>query len=168
MFYFAESIDDLDDKMTFYEFAKSGIEGEKVLHNLLEERFGIDTEATPSDITSAYNTHSQNAINTGVPALGLASLLPCIWIYNEVGQHIMKIANLDSNPYHEWILEYSNEEFTAGVNDILNIVNNMAAEAGPELRERMTKVFVEAALYEFAFWDYGYRGESGSYDYLKK
>jgi hypothetical protein len=30
----------------------------------------------------------------------------------------------------------------------------------------MNQFFLEAALCEYAFWDYGYEGDSKSYDYM--
>lgn len=159
MFELAELIDDPSAHEMFVAFAREGLEGEKAMHDLLIERFGIDTQVLPSPVTADYNAHSQAAIGTGSKEIGLAALLPCMWVYNEVGQHILKIASVEGNPYREWIREYGNEAFTEGVNAVLQLADTYAAAASPEVRARMTAEFVAATRFEYWFWDYGYCGE---------
>ena len=158
MFELAELIDDPAAHEMFVEFAKEGIEGEKVMHALLIERFGIDTQVFPSPITAEYNEHTQKAIGTGSKEIGLAAMLPCMWVYNEVGKHILQIASAEGNPYREWIQEYGNEAFTEGVNAVLKLADAYAAAASEEVRKRMTEEFVAATRFEYWFWDYGYYG----------
>ena len=74
-------------------------------------------------------------------------------------------AKLDDNPYKEWILEYGNEEFTNGVNTVLEMVDKWAAEADEKTREQMDYYYLKAALYEYAFWDWGYFADTKSYSY---
>jgi thiaminase len=72
---------------------------------------------------------------------------------------------LENNPYKEWILEYGNEEFTNGVNLVLEMIDRWATEADKETLKKMDYYYLKAALYEYAFWDYGYYGDSKSYNY---
>ena len=160
MFELANLMDDPAQHDMFYEFAKEGIEGEKAMHALLIDRFGIDTQVAPSSVTSAYNAHTEEAIRSGSKELGLAAMLPCMWVYNEVGLHILRTANLEGNPYREWIQEYGNEAFTQGVCEVLKLADTYAASVDEETRARMTKAYVEATRFEYLFWDYGYYGIS--------
>lgn len=159
MFELAELITEPEAHAMFVEFAKEGIEGEKLMHALLIDRFGIDTQVLPSPVTADYNEHTQAAIGTGSKAVGLAAMLPCMWVYNEVGQHILRIASVEGNPYREWIQEYGNEAFTEGVNAVLKLADSYAAEASEAVRERMTQEFIDATRFEYYFWDYGYFGQ---------
>lgn len=163
MFELAELIDNPESREMFREFAKAGIEGEKAMHELLIARFGIDTAVEPSVITAEYNAHTQAAIATGSKEIALAAMLPCMWVYNEVGQYILRTAKVGGNPYEEWIREYGNDEFTAGVNEVLRLADSYAAAADAETRKRMTSAYVEATRYEYLFWDYGYTGVPGTY-----
>jgi len=158
MFELAELITEPEAHEMFVSFAREGIEGEKAMHALLIDRFGIDTQVLPSPITADYNTHTQAAIATGSKEIGLAAMLPCMWVYNEVGLYILKIASVEGNPYREWIQEYGNEAFTEGVSAVLKLADSYAAAASPELRAKMTAAFVEATQFEYWFWDYGYYG----------
>ena len=154
MFEFAELIADAEQKAMFVEFAKAGLEGEKQMHQLLIERFGIADTVSPSPITAAYNAHTQQAIDTKDKAIALAALLPCMWVYNEVGLHILETAKLEGNPYKEWIEEYGNEEFTQGVKAVLQLADEYAEENDEAIRQQMTRVFLEATEFEYQFWNW--------------
>ena len=161
----ADLMENAQDRNLFLSFAQSGMEGEKALHDMLIEKCGIDTEVEVSKVTAGYNAHICEGIATGNPCVALASVLPCMWIYNQVGLHILKHSKLEGNPYKEWILEYGQEEFTTGVNKVLKMIDGWTAKADKETREMMDYYYLKAALYEYAFWDYGYHGDGKSYDY---
>lgn len=158
MFAFAEMIEDASQKEMFLNFARSGMDGEKSMHELMIARFGIDSSASPSKVTAAYNAHTQAAINTGRKEIAFASLLPCIWIYNEVGKYLKTIAVTEENPYCEWINEYGNEEFSAAVGLVLALIDDYASCTDDSTRAEMTREFCEGVKFEYEFWDYAYRG----------
>jgi thiaminase len=91
-----------------------------------------------------------------------------MWIYNQVGLHILNHSTLDGNPFKEWILEYGQEEFTTGVTKVLNMIDTMAMEADEQTRQLMDSYYLKSAMYEYAFWDYGYYGDTKSYDYTNR
>jgi len=158
MFELAALIPDPADRQMFEEFAREGMEGEKAMHDLLIARFGIETAVQASPVTADYNAHSQAAIATGSKEIGLASLLPCMWVYNEVGQHILRTASTEGNPYAEWIHEYGNDAFTEGVNAVLKLIDSYAAATDSATRARMTQEYIDATRFEYLFWDWGYYG----------
>ena len=166
MFLLADMMTDPAQQEMFRLFAQTGLDGEKAMHDLLIDRFGIDTEVTSSVVTSTYNNHTQAAIDSGSKEVALAAMLPCMWIYNEVGLYIRSIASLEGNPYKEWVLEYGNEEFTEGVNAVLAIADEWAAAVDEDTRAQMTRAYLEAALFEYAFWDFGYCGDTKDYGYM--
>ena len=166
MYMLADLMEEEQDRNLFLSFAQSGMEGEKALHDMLIEKYGIDTDVKPSMVTAGYNAHICEGIATGNPCIALASVLPCMWIYNQVGLHILNHSKLEGNPYKEWILEYGQEEFTTGVNKVLKMIDVWAAKADKETREMMDHYYLKAALYEYAFWDYGYHGDGKSYEYI--
>ena len=161
----AEMMDNEQDRNLFISFAQSGMEGEAAMHELLINRYGFNTQIEPSVVTSDYNAHICEGLATGNTCIALAAVLPCMWIYNRVGLHILNHSTLDGNPYKEWILEYGQEEFTTGVNHVLEIVDAMAADADEQTRQMMDYYYLKSALYEYAFWDYGYCGDTKSYAY---
>lgn len=158
MFELAELMDTDENRALFEDFARSGMEGEKAMHEFLIGKYGIETDVEPSDVTRSYNNLAQEAIDTGDRSLAIAAMLPCMWIYNRVGLNILKIAKLEDNPYKEWILEYGNEEFTQGVNTVLDIVDSWTAKADRKTLEGMEHYYMRGAQYEYDFWEYGYEG----------
>ena len=162
----AEMMENEHDKNLFISFAQSGMEGEAAMHELLIGRYGINTQVKSSVVTSEYNDHICNGISTGNTCIALAAVLPCMWIYNRVGLHILNNSTLEGNPFKEWILEYGQEEFTVGVNKVLKMIDTMAADADGQTRQMMDYYYLKSALYEYAFWDYGYCGDTKSYDYM--
>lgn len=161
----ADMMDNDADRELFVAFAQSGMEGEKAMHELLIERYGMDIQVNASVVTEGYNRLIQETIQSGNKYASLAVMLPCMWIYNRVGLEILAQAKLEGNPYKEWILEYGNEAFTEGVNTVLDIMDAWALEADAQTLEEMNRVYLRAALYEYAFWDYGYYGENKGYEY---
>ncbi|MBO4499268.1 MAG: TenA family protein [Bacteroidaceae bacterium] len=166
MYALSDIIPDPSQQEMFRAFAKEGIESEQIMHKLLIDRFGINTEVRPSVVTSTYNAHTEAAVATGIKEVGLAAILPCAWVYNEVGLEVLKFAQMDGNPYAEWMSEYGNPEFTKGVRMLVDMADEWSETVTSEVRERMDSAFVEATLFEYAFWDYGYCGDSKSYDYM--
>lgn len=161
----ADMMDTPENREMFIAIAQSGMEGEKVMHEFLIDRYGINTDVAASEVTEGYVNTIEEGIATGNRCIALAVMLPCMWIYNRVGLQILKNARLEGNPYKEWIMEYGNEEFTDGVNTVLDIIDGWARKADKQTIEEMTRIYLRAALYEYAFWDYGYEGESKSYKY---
>ena len=158
MLAFASMVDDAAQRVMFEDFARVGIEGERAMHELLIGRFGTVLKVDASHVTSAYNAHTEAALASGRKELALAALLPCMWVYNEVGRHILSIADMEGNPYREWISEYADDEFTRGVREVLEIADGYAAAAVAGTRRMMTRLFVEATQFEYDFWNFGYYG----------
>ena len=85
----------------------------------------------------------------------LAALLPCYWIYWEIGKELKKEGS--QNPiYQRWIDAYASEAYGDSVKAVLAIADEVAARAGPEELEKMKKHFRRSARYEWMFWDSAY------------
>ena len=140
MFQLAEMMDTPQNKALFTSIAQSGMEGEKIMHNFLIEKYGINTDVPFSDVTTTYNNLIKNAVDSKNSHIAFACMLPCMWIYNRVGLHILKTAQLENNPYKEWITEYGNEAFTQGVNAVLDIIDTWAAQTDQDTRCAMTNI----------------------------
>lgn len=158
MYMLADMIPAGEKQEMFRQFAESGIEAEKAMHALLIERFSIDTAVEPSRTTTEYMNHTRKAIESGDLELSLAAMLPCMWIYNEVGRFIVAHSHTEGNSYAEWIAAYSSDEFTEGVDKVLAMIDELAAKCSPEKQQQMLDAYLRAAELEWEFWDYGYRG----------
>ena len=47
------------------------------------------------------------------------------------------------------------------------MIDSWASKADKETREKMDYYYLKAALYEYAFWDYGYHADAKSYNYTE-
>ena len=92
-------------------------------------------------------------------AESLAALLPCYWIYWEVGKQLKTKGSKDSL-YQRWIDAYSSEEYGDSVKAILEIVNQSSASASPSEILRMKEHFRHSARYEWMFWESAYQRQA--------
>ncbi|HTZ22502.1 MAG TPA: TenA family protein, partial [Streptosporangiaceae bacterium] len=97
---------------------------ERTLHDSLLGDLGIDpasiekTEAAPT--TLAYVSYLLSAVRGGSYAEGVGAVLPCYWIYWEVGKELLQRGS--PNPrYQKWIDTYSGEEFGDTVRKVLAV-----------------------------------------------
>jgi len=87
-----------------------------------------------------------------------AAVLPCFWIYAEVGRDLAASARevLDadpSHPYAQWVTTYDAPEFHESVAQARVLVDAAAEAATVTEREAMSEAFRIASRYELMFWD---------------
>ena len=154
--------DDPDQIVFFAAAAQEAIVVERALHADYFRLFGIDeatVAATP--LSPACHHYTSFLLATGFReplAVHVAALLPCFWVYREVGHHIHRIAVAD-NPYRAWIDTYAGDEFAAAVDAIIAATDAVAGAANPNQREAMHAAFTRAMQLEWMFWDSAYRLE---------
>jgi thiaminase/transcriptional activator TenA len=152
---------DNDALIQFAGSAREAVVVERALHEGFFRDYGVsaaEAAAEPSP-TCAHYTHYLLALAYNAPyEVSVAALLPCFWIYWEVGKHLLETAQPD-NPYQAWIDTYADEAFAEGVRKVIAIADQMAAAASPSIRDEMTRAFVRAAQLEWMFWDSAWRLE---------
>ena len=103
---------------------------ERELHEGFFREFGIapaEAAATPPSPTCAHYTHYLLALAHNAPyEVSVAALLPCFWIYWEVGKHLLEVAR-PGNPYQAWIDTYADEAFADGVRKVIAISDRVAS-----------------------------------------
>jgi thiaminase/transcriptional activator TenA len=131
---------------------------EAALHRSYGERFGLtpaEMAATPMAPTNyAYTRHLLSIAATGTLPEILTAILPCAWIYAEVGQHLIKSTTpgLD-HPYTDWLETYAAPDFDAVEQWIRTQLNSHAAQFGPRDEARLREIFLISTRYEWLFWD---------------
>jgi thiaminase/transcriptional activator TenA len=144
------------------EHAAGALKVERVLHESFFKDFGLtptEVAATPLAPTNLAYTSYLLAAAHGAPwPEALAALLPCYWIYWEVGKHLERQGSSDPL-YARWIATYASEEFGSVVRGVLEAMDQVAASRGPGERAAMVRHFVTTSRYEWMFWDMGYRRE---------
>ena len=140
----------------FLHFALDGVIVEQAMHESFLKPYGpADTKPSPTCMLYMSVQSSQATQPVEVQA---ASILPCFWVYLEVGKRIAAKASKD-NPFAQWIATYSDPGFEKSNQLCIDICDELAAKASPEIRRRMTDVFVLATKLEWMFWDSAYNLE---------
>ncbi len=144
--------------------AASAVEAErKELGRFLEE-LGGDREALldriPAPTNLAYTSYLLAQAHARPFHEGLAAVLPCYWIYAEVGKELLRRPPSPDPLYRRWIESYGSEEFDAVVRRILEVADDTAEELGEADRARMARHFNLTSRYEWMFWDMAWRLEA--------
>jgi thiaminase/transcriptional activator TenA len=147
----------------FNEHAAGALRVERALHEGFFKEFGLapeDVAATPlAPINLAYTSYLL-AVAYGAPFHeAVCALLPCYWIYWEVGKELERRGSPDPL-YARWIGTYASDEFGGIVRAVLECADTLAPRLQAQEREAMTRHFVTTSRYEWMFWDMGYRREA--------
>ena len=151
---------DADAMQRFAHAAEEALVVERALHGGFFETFGIDPHqaaaAEPSPTCYGYTNFLLSVAHIGSYEELVAAILPCFWIYWDVGNQIAKEAVAD-NPYQAWIDTYSDPGFGEAVDAVIAITDRTAATSTDTRREAMLRAFKRSTQYEWMFWDSAYR-----------
>jgi thiaminase/transcriptional activator TenA len=146
----------------FASHARGALEVERQLHAGLLAELGLGEDAVRSTpvgpTTLAYTSYLLRSCHQGSFAEGLAAVLPCYWIYAEVGARLL--ARSSPEPlYARWIATYGGEEFARIVADVLALVDRVGARVAAAEQAAMSAHVLTTARYEWMFWDAAWRRE---------
>ncbi|MDR1315147.1 MAG: thiaminase II [Deltaproteobacteria bacterium] len=140
------------------ESALAAVQVEGALHESYLK--GEKRAATPTPANLLYTSYLYRHLSRSPFSTIMASLLPCFWIYQSVGRHMLALAgNASHNPYRDWISTYGGEEFGRSVEKAVRICDRLAAGETPKGREGMLDAFMTASRMEWMFWDSAWKME---------
>jgi thiaminase/transcriptional activator TenA len=147
----------------FNEHAAGALKVERALHEFFFKNFGLTpaaVAATPLAPTNVAYTSYLLAVAYGAPYHEtVAALLPCYWIYWEVGKELERMGSPDPL-YRRWIGTYASEEFGAVVRAVIEAIDRIADGRPSQELQAMVHHFVTTSRYEWMFWEMGYRREA--------
>ena len=146
----------------FNEHAIGAITVERSLHEGFLKDLGVAQEAAEateaSPTTLAYTSFLLRTATLGDYPEVLAAVLPCYWIYWQVGKALLERGS--PNPmYQKWIDTYGGEEFGALVEAVLDLTDRVCEDLNPTQKARVAEAFVTTSRYEWMFWDAAWRLE---------
>src|SRR5574342_646431 len=99
----------------FCRHALGAVEVERSFHASFGKSLGMSREqldgATKGPVTEAYIAHLQSVARSGTLGELVAAVLPCYWIYGEVGRRLYKNRPGKPKIYRQWIETYASETF---------------------------------------------------------
>jgi thiaminase (transcriptional activator TenA) len=147
----------------FARHAADAVNVEQELHARLLPSLGISAEAAASAEAAptnlAYTSYLLATIRGGTYAEGIGAVLPCYWIYWEVGKELLQQGSPDPR-YQRWIDTYGADEFGDVVREVLAEADAVGASLSGSERALVRRHFRTTSRYEWMFWDMGYRKES--------
>ena len=142
--------------------AGEALAAERALHESILAEFGVRPEAVretrmaPSNY--AYVNHLLATALHKPFAHGLAAVLPCYWIYREVGKELQKRGSREP-AYQKWIDQYAADEYGATVGEVLAMMDAEGARLDAADRRETIDLFTTSARYEWMFWEMAWREE---------
>ncbi len=157
-------------------FAQIALYSEREMHETFFKNTPAPKAAEMGPACHHYTSFLKSTAALEPAAVGMAAVLPCFWVYKEVGAHIHRTSaqiHRDSadtheagartqettptaNPYQAWIDTYVGDEFDAMVARAIELCDAAAENSTDDIREKMTRAFVDATRLEFDFWAAGY------------
>ncbi len=146
----------------FAEHTKTALVVERALHESFFAQWGLTAEqvlATPLAPTNlAYTSYLLRVAYAEPFEELLGALLPCYWIYNDVGKHL-EAAGSPSELYRRWIATYASDEFSEVVQQVRDVTDAAVADLPLARLARVQRHFVTTSRYEWMFWDAALRME---------
>jgi thiaminase (transcriptional activator TenA) len=146
----------------FARHAAEIITVERLLHDSLMGDLGLDPAAAdeeePAPTTLAYTSYLLATALSCSYAEGVGVVLPCYWIYYEVGKELLQRGSPNAQ-YQQWIDTYADDQYGDVVRSVLDVADELGPSLGPAERARVARHFRTTSQYEWMFWDAGYRQE---------
>jgi thiaminase/transcriptional activator TenA len=151
------------DVAMFGRHAAETAEVEMALHETLLPQLGIELatlDAIPaSPTTTAYTSYLLASVYGGSFAEALAAVLPCYWIYQRVGEALVRRGSPDVR-FQTWINTYAGDAFAETVAEVLVLADRVGPALGADDEQRARGHFVATSRYEWMFWDAAWREET--------
>ncbi len=145
--------------LMFNEHAVGAIAVERSLHGGFLKDLDISeaelSRTPPAPTTLAYTSYLLRKAALGDYHEVLGAVLPCYWIYAEVGRTLLEQRSPDPM-YQTWIDTYGGEEFGAVVEAVLDLADRTCEELNLAQRAAVTDAFVTTSRYEWMFWNMGW------------
>jgi thiaminase/transcriptional activator TenA len=151
---------DLETLELFARHAIGAVEVERSFHASFGKTLGLSRkqlDAVPrGPITEAYIGHLQSVARSGSLGELVAAVLPCYWIYGEVGRRLYKGRPRRPKIYREWIETYAGEAFWQPVREQIRLMDRLGEIASIREKKQMAGHFMLSSRYEFMFWEQAY------------
>ena len=156
----AAKLDNVEHSQAFLAFAGECMAVERALHESYLEKEQLPVRIEPSPTCLLYTSYILKQLYDAPLEIAMAAVLPCFWVYQKVGDHILVVQSKNGNPYQAWIDTYGGDEFAAAVQQAIAICDEVAASCTAARHRAMTEAFVLSTKMEWMFWDSAWKLET--------
>src|SRR3712207_537896 len=146
----------------FNEHSAGAITVERSLHEGFLKDLGVTQDeadrTVASPTTLAYTSYLLKTAALGDYPEVLGAVLPCYWIYWEVGKALLERGS-PNVLYKRWIDTYGGEEFGTLVEAVLDLTDRVCEDLNPSQRVQVKEAFMTTSRYEWMFWDAAWKLE---------
>lgn len=151
----AAKANNASDIIAFIKYAEGAIIDERELHQYYFNHYSIYESSHKNDACFAYTHYLISTTATQSLEVSVATVLPCFWIYRDVGKYILKNAP-KNNPYSKWIETYASENFSNLVDEALSIAERLYENTSTSIQTTMEKAAQQSSTLEWRFWNEAY------------
>lgn len=128
---------------------------QEVVHQFFRKSFHLQETGKLTPATLSYTSYLLRTCTMESLEVAIAAVLPCFWVYQEVGLFIAQSAE-KNNPYSRWIETYASEGFGKNVKGVIDIFDSLAQNTTETIRQKMLDAFYKSTCLEWHFWNDAY------------
>ena len=125
---------------------------QEILHKFFRRTFSFRKTKLLTSATLGYTSYLLNICSNKPVEIGIAAVLPCFWVYREIGLFIAKQSKRN-NPYARWIETYTSDDFSSTVDKVIDIFNALARNTTDAVQNKMLDAFYKSTCLEWHFWN---------------
>jgi thiaminase/transcriptional activator TenA len=134
------------------------------LHRRYGEQFGLTPDEMSATLMAptnyAYTRHLLSIAATGTLPEIITAVLPCAWIYAEVGHYLVgETSPSADHPYRDWLMTYASPDFDAVRKWLCERLNRRDSVLNAQEKARLHEIFLTSTRYEWLFWDMAWKME---------
>jgi len=161
----ATLITDVEEVINMLETAKETFKIETMLKTEYFDKLNITMkEAMQADLTpttKAYVDHLMRYTRHGNLAEAMAAILPCGWIYVEIGRVFTEGKKIEDNhPYKSWLKTYAVPELRDMVNWWFDILDRAVEGMPAHMTDHVKDIFMKSCRFEWMFWEMAWKKEN--------
>lgn len=148
----SQRTDKEDEKAFFRQLADDGIAMEQAMHDDYLTYFNVGEAKTPTPIFGAYGRYLVDSAKHAPYPVALAALLPCFWLYGEMGKHIAA-HQVPYNPYQKFIDAYVDEFYDRVTIRFIKLVEEYSRLADEQTKQAMKEAFLKSSQFEYQVFE---------------
>ncbi|MBU2549927.1 MAG: thiaminase II [Proteobacteria bacterium] len=161
----AALVPEAEQAMRMLDSARETFEIETALKETYFAEFGVTMEEVlgtePAPTCTAYMDHLHRYTRVGVLAEAMAAIIPCGYIYVEIGRELTGGRDLaQEHPYRSWLMTYALPELRETVDWWFEVLDRAAAGKPEAELAPIESIFLRSCRYEWMFWDMAWNLET--------